>query len=241
LPQPSPQPSPQPPQPSPPPPLPEPDPAPPVAGSESTDGRLGRRANATSDTEGDGATSRDPVETSVYHDSLRGDVSLDEGPIALTPPAGWRFFGQQVDIEAPQGSRRDPLTIKFLLDSSIIPDGLWRKVEVFRDGQLVADCDSGRRRPDPCLDDVDRLRGGDLLLTVDTSHASQWTFGVPASSVAAQTAVKDVVQSPASLPSAGGPPISGANAIPAALILIVSALGLAAAGRVRGPSRWRSS
>jgi hypothetical protein len=54
----------------------------------------------TTDTESDGATAEDPVETSVTSPSA-GTISILEEEAATPPPAAFQVVGQQVQITAP--------------------------------------------------------------------------------------------------------------------------------------------
>ncbi len=89
------------------------------------------------------------------------------------------FIGQQVDIDAPAASVSAPLTLRFRLDSSVVPAEP-AQVDVFRNGALVAPCTgaAGTAAPDPCVAERARLLDGDMALTVLTSNASLWTFAV---------------------------------------------------------------
>src|SRR5207249_4195653 len=64
---------------------------------------------ATTDTELDGATATDPVETSVTSPNA-GTVTISETnpPFSQNPPSGFTFLGQQADITAPNASVTDP-------------------------------------------------------------------------------------------------------------------------------------
>jgi hypothetical protein len=134
----------------------------------------------TSDTEEDGATPSDPVETSVTTPN-GGTVSIVEGPADDGPPGGIEFLGQQVSIEAPSASAADPLIIVLRIDASLIPPGQNQNtVQVLKDGVLVPACTGapGVADPDPCISNRALLADGDIEITVLTSEASVWTFGV---------------------------------------------------------------
>jgi hypothetical protein len=49
-----------------------------------------------------------------------GDVSITEGPITQTPPPGFSFLTQQIDISvtAPAATAEHPLVLTFMLDAS---------------------------------------------------------------------------------------------------------------------------
>lgn len=135
------------------------------------------------DTEGDGATPGDPVETAVTSPNA-GTVSVTElSAITGTPPIGFSFFGQEVSITAPSATANSPLILIFQIDASRIPAGQNQNtIQVFNDGVLVVNCTGGPgvAQPDPCVANRALLTDGDVQLTVLTSMASQWNFGAPA-------------------------------------------------------------
>ena len=148
--------------------------------SESVSTAVGAGGTVTTDTEGDGATPADPVETSVTT-PVAGTISITESPVALVPPSGFRFLTQQVNISAPVASRGSPLRITFTLDASRVPPGQDETtLLVFKNAALVADCvgATGVADPDPCLSLRERLPDGDVRLTVLSSTASPWNLGM---------------------------------------------------------------
>ena len=135
---------------------------------------------ATTDTEADGATAADPVETSVTSPN-GGTVSIVEATTTMTPPSGFSFLGQQVSITAPAATAADPLVIVFQIDASAIPAGEDETtVQVFKNGVLVPACTGapGVADPDPCISNRTLLADGDIELTALSSTASDWNFGV---------------------------------------------------------------
>lgn len=134
----------------------------------------------TTDPEGDGATQEDPVETSVTSPNA-GTVSISEASITQAPPGGFQFLGQQVDITAPPGTSQNPLRIVLRIDSSLIPDGQNENtIQVFKDGVQIANCTgpAGKASPDPCVSNRKLLADGDVEITILTSTASAWNFGL---------------------------------------------------------------
>jgi hypothetical protein len=134
----------------------------------------------STDTEADGATTRDSVETTVTCANA-GTVSIVERSITQSPPTGFAFLGQEVIIQAPDGTAANPLQIKFQLDASIIPEGQDQNtIHIFKDAVQVAECSdaSGTASPDPCVSKRELLADGDVEITVLTSTASLWNFGV---------------------------------------------------------------
>ncbi|MCH7488175.1 MAG: dockerin type I repeat-containing protein, partial [Chloroflexi bacterium] len=138
----------------------------------------------TTDTEGDGATALDPIETSVTL-PVGGLVTILEKVIIQPNPSGFQLFGQQVNISAPSGTAQLPLIIEFLLDTSIIPLGMTEQtLPIFKGGVLVPNCTgpANKAAPDPCVAKRNLLSGpaaGDIQITVFSSTASAWNFGQP--------------------------------------------------------------
>ena len=135
----------------------------------------------STDSEADGATPDDPIETAVTSPNA-GTITIVETTPTATPPAGFGLFGEEVDITAPAASAAAPLLLEFLLDPSVIrPGENQTTIQVFRNGVPVAACvgDPGVALPDPCVSERTVLGGGDVRVRVLTSHASAWTFGLP--------------------------------------------------------------
>jgi uncharacterized repeat protein (TIGR01451 family) len=135
----------------------------------------------TTDPELDGATSGDPVETSVTV-TAAGKVSIDEAGITQPNPSGSVFFGQQVDLAAPPGTVQAPIIIVFQLDASIIPAGVTpANLRLYKNGVLVGNCTgaANKAQPNPCVSKRNLLVGGqagDIELMVHTTTASSWNF-----------------------------------------------------------------
>ena len=156
------------------------------------------------DTEDDGVTNGDPFETYVQS-HFAGLVTINEGDIGLTPPAGYEFLGQASTVTAPEGTQGDPLQIAFLLYASLLPPGYeLDSLQAFKDGVLLPDCEvAGDLGPDPCL----LLRGtlgqngaGAVILTSGSS-ASVWNVGV-----SLLTPTPSATPSPTPTPSPTAPP-----------------------------------
>jgi len=125
----------------------------------------------------------DTVETSVQI-SREGAVSIGEKNVTQPNPTGFNLLGQQVNIVAPPGTTQQPIVITFWLDATLLTGVSPSSVQVFKGGTLVPNCSnsSGTAAPDPCVAKRNVLTGGqagDLQITVLTSHASSWNFGVP--------------------------------------------------------------
>jgi Ca2+-binding RTX toxin-like protein len=135
----------------------------------------------TTDGEQDGATATDAVETEVWLNAAGGMVTIDETSISGTPPAGYEFLGQQINITAPAGSTADPLRVRFFFHCSVIPPEGLGNIVVFKDGAPVADCqgpDFFQAIPDPCLRGVGNYGTNSGQVDLWTSAASVWNLGV---------------------------------------------------------------
>jgi hypothetical protein len=136
----------------------------------------------TTDTEGDGATPEDSIETAVLAPQ-GGQVIVDEGPAPPPLPTAFTFLPVSVEIAAPAGTPNPPLLLAFLVDGSAVSlaGGTPATLAVFRSGFEVPPCRSGSTAiPDPCVA-LRQMAGDDVRLVVRTSRASVWTFGVPRS------------------------------------------------------------
>jgi len=102
----------------------------------------------------------------------------------LPAPAGFTLIGQQVNISAPQGTIARPLVIAFWLDATVFSSGETpSQVRVFKDGTVVPGCTGtpSTASPNPCVMTRSLLTGsqaGDVQITVLSSTASSWNFGV---------------------------------------------------------------
>jgi hypothetical protein len=134
----------------------------------------------SSDTE---ASPTDPYTVSVTT-TQGGAVTMDERSVTSLPPSGFFLFNQEFDITAPDAlSADDPLRLAFALDSSVLPAD---PVVVFRNGEPIAECSgpAGTASPDPCVESSVIDGNGDLRITVLSTHASVWNFGVAAAAPA---------------------------------------------------------
>jgi uncharacterized delta-60 repeat protein len=147
---------------------------------ESKSEELDVGGTLTTDAEGDGATSSDPLEISITSPT-GGTVSVEETVDTAPAPAGYAFFGQQANITAPAATPENPLRFAFRLDASLVPAGEdENSIRVFRNGEPLEPCAdrSGTASPNPCVFESQRLADGDLEFTVLTSAASYWNLGV---------------------------------------------------------------
>ena len=141
---------------------------------------VGPGESVTTDSENDGATEDDPVETWVKVPA-GGEVCITEQPATMLPPVGYAVLGQEIDITAPAATAGNPLMITFVLDGAWVPPGKSPfTLEIFRNGALVPGCvtSSGTANPDPCVMDRRRVED-DVAITVLTSTASLWHLAVP--------------------------------------------------------------
>jgi hypothetical protein len=133
-------------------------------------------------------TASDPLETSVTvpAGTSGGTVTVSEGPVTASQ-AGFTLVGQQVvittDITGTTAS--NPLMTVFNLDASVITAGQSQNtVAIFKDATLVPNClifpGSTVADHDPCVSNRELLAGEDIRITVLTTTASTWNFGVAA-------------------------------------------------------------
>ena len=136
----------------------------------------------TSDYEGDGATSANPVEASVTAPS-GGPVSIVvvQSSAINDSTNGYTFFDRQLSITAPTESAENPLTLSFMIDSSVVPVGeSAATLQVTRNGTTVPECtNQTTATPNPCVFSRQTLSGGDLLIKIHSTTASAWASGFP--------------------------------------------------------------
>jgi hypothetical protein len=132
------------------------------------------------DTEGDGATAVDPFETIVQLGSAGGPVSVTEELNDGPAPQGYGLLDYRVRITAPPGTVADPLVLTFRLDSTLLPPDLdVGDLAVLRNQVPIPACTHASSAvPDPCVAARAVLGDGDWQITVRTSAASDWEFGV---------------------------------------------------------------
>ena len=134
--------------------------------------------------DGSGATSSRPLQATVTipPGGAAGPVSITIVSTTANPPAGSYYVGGDAEIVAPAQMSTAPLRLTFGLDGSLIPVGQSAaSLQVFHDASVVADClgETQALPDDPCV--TGRvMSGGDAQLTVLTSTAGVWNFGVAA-------------------------------------------------------------
>jgi hypothetical protein len=120
-------------------------------------------------------TSLNPVIATVTSPH-EGTLSFTKTP--GTAPLGYSALGVGVVISAPAATPEQPLSISFDIDASTLPPGTpLSSVTVFRDHTAVGACTGAAATPDPCVS-ARSLSSGILSVTVLTSHASTWDFGI---------------------------------------------------------------
>lgn len=119
----------------------------------------------------------DPLTTSVTT-SDGGLITINETP-ADPAPAGYTFFGEQVQITAPPASDpQHPLVLVFSLDATLVPSGQdQNSIAIFRNGTPLPTCTTDPISA-PCVASRVALSGGDIQITVKTLAASRWNFAV---------------------------------------------------------------
>jgi len=107
-----------------------------------------------------------------------GEVVIVDVITDQSPPDGFEFGDQQVNITAPDATVADPLILVFELFNPV-PNPL----VVFKAGVQVADpCTAPGATPDPCVESItDNSPAPDTTtVVVRASTASPWNFGGPA-------------------------------------------------------------
>lgn len=127
------------------------------------------------------ATLTDPTATSVTV-PVAGTVSIAEGSVTQTAPAGREFFGQEIDISAPLAlTILDPIKMVFRFDTSVLPKGaIASEIRMFRNGTELPACTgaAGTASPDPCAASITiDATTGDLEIVALTTAASKWNAG----------------------------------------------------------------
>jgi hypothetical protein len=126
------------------------------------------------------ATAADPLVVTVTGPTAASAV-VTPAMQATVFAAGYSMLGVEFTLEADAATAANPLVITVRIDSSVLPAGVGTAdIEVFRDGVLVPDCDvpSGTSAvPDPCVAER-TMSGDDVVITIRTSTASVWSFGL---------------------------------------------------------------
>ena len=135
----------------------------------------------TSDPNAIGPSASNPVIVAVTTPNA-GTVSIKISPRTQTPPSGFYFLNQQIDIKAPPTTSSSPLTIAFTIDPSQLPIGYNENtIQIFKNGALfngmVPEC--GTTNPDPCIERRLRMPNGDIIISVLSSNGDPWNIGIP--------------------------------------------------------------
>jgi Ca2+-binding RTX toxin-like protein len=143
------------------------------------------------------ATADVPVVASVTT-PVAGIITINNTVPTQTPPDGTTFLDPQVDVTAPTATAEDPLHLAFSLDATLVPAGAASRLDVYRDGVLVAPCTgpAGQAVPDPCVAGRLVLDSGDVTITLLSSQQGEWTFAL-------RPAVTEIVPTPDSLAFGG--------------------------------------
>lgn len=137
------------------------------------------------------ATAVQPVTVTITSPN-GGPVDIAESSTPDPPPvgSGYTFLAFQLGITAPAASTPAPLTLVFTVDQALLasvdPDLTADTLSVFRNDVPVASCTlittDDPANPDPCVSARETLTGGadagDVRITVLSSAASRWNFGV---------------------------------------------------------------
>jgi mannan endo-1,4-beta-mannosidase len=149
-------------------------------------------ASGTADpaTGGSVATGTDPSPSAPLATSVDvppgtsgGEIAISQTAIDQSSSSGYSFLGQQVEITAPTATTADPLTLVFTIDASLANGQTPQSLQIFRtesgstQGPIPA-CSGPGAVPDPCVSNRAYVNGTDIQITILTSHASTWNFGV---------------------------------------------------------------
>jgi len=144
-------------------------------------GNVDEGGTLTTDPAGEGATEEEPIQVAVTSPTA-GEVTIELGPLAEPDPEGFELLDVQLELDAPEASTDDPLSIVFSIHPSQLPEGEdGSTLQVFRDGVMVQDCagQHGNADPDPCVAERELLDDDQVRLTVLSSTASTWHLGSP--------------------------------------------------------------
>jgi hypothetical protein len=128
---------------------------------------------------GGGPNSGAPIATTVESPNA-GTITIDQAISSGGTSPGFTLLDTFVGITAPPASPEDPLVLTFDIDGSQTTGVDLDTLTVVRNGAGAGDCPGATQAaPDPCVSDRELLGGGRIRLTVLTSQASVWAFGVP--------------------------------------------------------------
>jgi hypothetical protein len=162
--------------------------------SEQITETAGPGGTVTTDSEGDGATPADVVETFVTHLS-GGSITIREGRATFAAPTGYVLVGEQVDIALPDnpafdGIGPDDTRYVFRLDSTVAGEDP-AAIVVLQEGAEVPACgpDSPLESPtlvtNPCVFRRSAAGADDLRLEVwhrtPGAAATSFTFAIAGS------------------------------------------------------------
>jgi hypothetical protein len=134
---------------------------------------------ATTDPTAAGVSPADPIATTVVSPNP-GSIAIDEAISTGGSVGGYSVNSVIVRITAPAATAADPLFLTFDLDASVVgPDP--SALRGFRNGVPIDSFCSPPNTlpisPDPCIWSYGFI-GDDLRVTIATSQASLWFFGV---------------------------------------------------------------
>ncbi len=166
-----------------------------------------------------------------------GTVEITEQSITTSSPVGFVFAGQEI-IVTTTGitglSPTNPLVLVFRMLQSLIPGETENTIQLFKNGVQVENClGSTTASPDdPCVSSRAAI-GDDFELTILTSTASSWNFGVAAPTPPPVGGIAEVLVD-SSAPPAGPADSSG----PSAALYATIAGGIAAAAVAAATGGW---
>jgi probable HAF family extracellular repeat protein/cysteine-rich repeat protein len=145
---------------------------------------------------GGAATASQPVQADVGNPGQSISIVRTGAEIGVS---GFSLLGGAFEITTADATPAAPLVLVFRLDAAAIPPGNDETtIVIFRDGvPITNECPgaSDATGQDPCVSGRQRLADGDVQLTVLSSHASEWSFGVPLCGEAPAEGCRTPVQS----------------------------------------------
>ncbi len=145
----------------------------------ATDAISGEGTTLTTDTGSTGATADAPMQATITSPTP-GDLIIEHTTVTSATIAGYQLLDQIIHIEAPPATPLAPLSFGFELDASLLQGAAAADIGVMRNNVLVPDCTGapGVAVPDPCVASRVDVGNGNVAVTVLTSTASVWSFGI---------------------------------------------------------------
>ncbi len=147
---------------------------------DSASGDVGAGEELSTDPSHLGPSASHRLQTTVLSPTA-GTVEIEEAFSSGGTFGTYSLLGTVAHISAPAGTVGSPLQLTFDIDGSATGGHTAADIVVFRNGTAVPPCTGAPQAiPDPCVSSRVNLAGGDVRITVLTSAASGWDFGVRA-------------------------------------------------------------